>query len=415
MTSCGIDFGTSNSALALLRAGKVDLAHIEGDSVTIPSAIFFPVRGKPCFGRQAIAAFMNGEDGRFMRSLKRILGTSLMGQATLVNSQRRKFEDILGFFLRHIKDKAEAQRGAILENVVMGRPVHFSDLDPAADARAEDELARIAKSVGFKHVAFEYEPVAAGFAHERGLEEENLALVVDIGGGTSDFTVIRLSKAAMDKPDRADDILAHAGIRTGGNDFDKDLSLAGFMPYFGYKSTHGAQHLTLPVGPFHEMSEWAKVNFQYTPQNRAKMAELLAGADDRASFNRFVTLLEEERGHQLLSVVEDCKIDLTVNSDTTADLAMIEAGFAIDLSRNLFEGAVMRHVRNIDAAASECLIRAGLQPQEIDLVILTGGTAETPVLNTAIRQKFPTAKISEDNKLASVGIGLGYNSLRKFG
>lgn len=417
MASCGIDFGTSNSALALAdTAGRPALVPVDGENTTIPSAVFYPVRGPACYGRAAIADFMAGEDGRFMRSLKRILGTSLMGQGTLVNSQRRQFDDILAGFIQQMKTAAEQQAGgAVMENVVMGRPVHFSDHDPDADARAENELAGIARAIGFKNVEFQYEPVAAAFAHERHLTGEHLALIVDIGGGTSDFTVIRLSKTAMDKADRADDILANAGIRTGGNDFDKDLCLTGFMPDFGYKSRYGAQNLVLPVGPFHEMSEWAKVNFQYTPQNRQKMAELYAESTQKQKFGRFVTLLEEELGHQLLSVVEDCKITLTDQAEVLAALGFIESGFDLKVSRLLFDQAVENHVANIDRALTGCLDQAGLRHADIDLVVLTGGTSEVPVLNTALRRKFPGTRISEENRMASVGLGLGYNSVRKFG
>jgi hypothetical chaperone protein len=416
MASCGIDFGTSNSALSLVQPdGTVKLATVENENTTIPSAVFYPARGRACYGRAAIESFMSGEDGRFMRSLKRILGTSLMGQGTLVNSQRRQFDDILAAFIQQMKMAAEQQAGTEIENVVMGRPVHFSDHDPDADDRAENELAAIARAIGFKNVEFQYEPVAAAFAHERHLTGEHLALIVDIGGGTSDFTIIRLSKTAMDKANRADDILANAGIRTGGNDFDKDLCLSGFMPDFGYKSRYGTQNLVLPVGPFHEMSEWAKVNFQYTPQNRHKIAELYAQSVQKRKFGRFVTLLEEELGHQLLSVVEDCKITLTDKDEAVSSLDFVENGFDLTVSRMLFDQAVEKHVENIEQAMDSCLDQAGLQHTDIDLVVLTGGTSEVPVLNTAIRQKFPDIRISEENRMSSVGLGLGYNSVRKFG
>ena len=135
----------------------------------------------------------------------------------------------------------------------MGRPVHFRDNDPSGDAQAQAELEKIARSVGFKHVAFQYEPIAAAFAHEQNLSSEKLAFVVDIGGGTSDFTVIRLSPTRKLKLDRSDDVLANTGVRIGGNDFDKDLSLKSFMPCFGLGSEYrsGDKNIKIPFGMKH--------------------------------------------------------------------------------------------------------------------------------------------------------------------
>jgi hypothetical chaperone protein len=413
--SCGIDFGTSNSALAVAKGGSVELAVLEGQSNTLPSAIFYPFEGKPLFGRQAMQAFIDGEEGRFMRSLKRLLGTSLMGQGTIVNGRNKKFEGILADFIGHMKGNAESQFGGTMENVVMGRPVHFVDGDAAADARAQSELERIAKSVGFKAVEFQYEPIAAAFAHERQLTGEKLALVVDIGGGTSDFTVIRLSGNSMDKIDRKDDILANSGVRIGGNDFDKDLCLAVFMPPLGYRTTYGDKQMTLPVSPFFDMSEWSKINFLYTPKVRSQIADLYYQSHDKEKFGRFVKVLKEETGHQLLSVVEDSKISLTDRMDTEAALDFIQDGLKVQVARSAFNMAVDKHVAGISRSVTDCLQQASIGEEKIELVILTGGTTEVPVLRDMVRKRFPQATFSEENKLSSVGLGLGYDSVRRFG
>src|SRR5690606_26933735 len=196
--TCGLDFGTTNSTLALCRGGGVTLVPLEEGDITIPRAVFYSVASpSACFGRQAMRLFMEGEEGRFMRSLKRILGTNLMQDGTVVNGRLKKFEDILADFIGHMKAVAEKHSGVEITNVVLGRPVHFADNDSKTDSRAQEALQNIAKAVGFKHIVFQYEPIAAAFAHERKLASEKLALVVDIGGGTSDFTVIRLSRDVM--------------------------------------------------------------------------------------------------------------------------------------------------------------------------------------------------------------------------
>ena len=414
--SCGIDFGTSNSALSIAHEdGGVTLASVEGESVTLPSAVFYPASGAPAFGRAALHHFIGGAEGRFMRSLKRILGTPLMAQGTSVNGKNRKFEDILRDFIGHMKAKAETQAGQPLQNVVMGRPVHFIDGDSAADARAQSELESIARAAGFRHVEFQYEPIAAAFAHEQKIQGEKLALVADIGGGTSDFTVIRLSADRARKAERQDDILANSGVRVGGNDFDKDLCLCAFMPELGLRTAYGDKRLPLPLGIFFDMSEWSKVNFLYTPKTRAMAQEILSQTHAPHLFGRFVKLLRDETGHQLLAAVEDAKIALTESAAVTADLGFIETGLRPAVTRAEMDGATARHVESIQAAIGECLKQAGTQAGEIGLVVLTGGTTEVPAVRSAISQAFAQADISEGDKLSSVGLGLGHDSLRRFG
>jgi hypothetical chaperone protein len=152
---CGIDFGTSNTTMAVLHPEGSQLVPLEDGKLTIPTAIFFTEKNKSVlFGRAAVKAYLDGQEGRFMRSLKRVLGTSLMDHAVLVNGTRTSFEIIIGRFLTHIKQTAEAHLGAELTEVTMGRPVHFQDSDPEADVRAENQLRAIAAHVGFKEISF---------------------------------------------------------------------------------------------------------------------------------------------------------------------------------------------------------------------------------------------------------------------
>lgn len=413
--NCGIDFGTSNSALALASGQGVSIAKVEGNHTTLPSAIFYPTRGAATFGRAAMGHFMDGEEGRFMRSLKRILGTSLMGQGTIVNGRMRKFDDIIADFLLSMKRSVERNLDTEITNVVMGRPVHFADHDPAVDSRAQDELGRIAKSIGFKAVEFQYEPIAAAFAHEQKVQGEKLAFVADIGGGTSDFTVIRISRDYAAKIDRKDDILANTGVRIGGNDVDKDLSLSTFMPHLGYGSSYGEKNLIVPVTPFHEMSEWSKVNFLYTPKMKAMIRDLLYESHAPDIFGRFEKIIEEETGHRVLSVVEGAKISLTDEAAVSAQMDFVEGGLEINIERPDFDQAIDGRVQTMMKGIDECLSQSGVSADDIEVIILTGGTTEVPFVKNTICAAFPNATLSDENKLSSVGLGLGYDSLRIFG
>lgn len=416
MRACGMDFGTSNSAMTLPDPqGHVTLAPCEGNHGTLPTALFYAAAGGlPQVGRAAQKLFFEGEEGRFMRSLKRLLGTSLMTQATVVNGKPRYFDTIIADFMKHLKARAEVAAGAPLEAVVMGRPVHFVDGDNTADQNAEAQLAAVARQAGFTHVQFQFEPIAAAFAHERRVAREKLALVVDIGGGTSDFTLIKICADYSAKADRKDDILASHGIRTGGNDFDKQLSLAAFMPLLGYRGTYGEKNLAVPLAPFHDMSEWSKINFLYTPQQRREMALILREAHAPENLSRFMRVLELESGHNLLAAVEETKIALTAQTSAAAPLGFIEEGLTAEVTRGDFDRAIGGNMADILVAMDDCLQSARVDAAKIDIVILTGGPTETPLLQDAIRARFAQADISEDERMASVALGLGHDAFRVF-
>jgi len=412
---CGIDFGTSNSAIAVSTADGVTLAPVEGHHLTLPSALFYPLGKAPIYGRDAMRHFTEGEDGRFMRSLKRMLGTQMMNYGTVVNDKPRRFDEIIGGFVSFMKTKGEALARKPIENVVMGRPVHFVDRDPDADYAAEEQLRRIAREAGFKNIEFQFEPIAAAFAHETKLTSEKLALVIDIGGGTSDFTVIRLGPELSKKLVRSDDILGNAGTRLGGNDLDKDLSLLSFMPPLGYKTTYGAKNLPVPLSWFHEMAEWSKINFLYNPKMKSEVKSVLRESHAPEKMKRYAKVLQNETGHRLLAMVEEAKIDLTDEEETVKALDFVEENLKVTITRDDFEHAITARLDKISDIISECLATAQVQQNQIELIVLTGGPTETPLIKRLIRNKFPTATVSEENKLSSVALGLGYDSRRRFG
>ncbi|PZR40697.1 MAG: hsp70 family protein [Azospira oryzae] len=415
-TSCGIDFGTSNSSVAVARNGHISLVPVEGDHLTTPSAIFFQRKGNlPFYGRKAVDLFFDRQDGRFMRSLKRVLGTSLMKQGTAVNGKPMRFERIIAPFLKNLKDKTDVYCGEEVEHVVMGRPVHFIDNDPDADRQAQLELKTIAEQVGFKHIEFQFEPIAAAFAHEINIRGEKLAIVVDLGGGTSDFTVIRLSNQYINKKDRASDILANTGVRVGGNDFDKDLSLAAVMPEIGYQTTYGEKDLEVPLKPYHDLAEWSKVNFLYTTKIISQTRQILYQSHDKTRYERLLKVLEKEMGHTLLSATEETKIALTLQEEYQTPFDFIEEGLHIHVKRTQFEAAIQNRIEKISASATECLQKAQVKSEDIQLVILTGGSTEVPAVQTEFKRLFPNAAVADENKLSSVGLGLAYDSQNKFG
>jgi hypothetical chaperone protein len=419
--SAGIDFGTTNSSAAVSDGATVKMAPLEDGSATIPTAMYFPEdKSRIYFGREALRQYTEGGgEGRLMRSIKRILGTDLMRRTTMIGGRSVSYDAIVASFIDHLKNKMIESAGDDIDNVVMGRPVHFRDDDPEGDRRAEDELGEIAKAAGFKNVAFQFEPIAAAFAHERNISGEKLAIVMDIGGGTSDFPIIRLSPERKNLPDRSADVLANTGVRVGGNDFDRALSLKSFMPAFGMNTEIGgsvrqSKILPMPSAPYFSLSTWSDINDLYAYQSVNKIREYfrLSRSPDRV--RRLVEIVERNLGHKNLAHVEDAKIKLSSEDEIKIVLDFLSDRPAVSSTRTDFVESIGRDMSAIKRSVEECLSQSGVKAESINLVILTGGSTEIPHINEVAREYFPNAELSAEDKMSSVGLGLAYDSMRRF-
>lgn len=412
---CGIDFGTSNSTLAIADGSGKHLIALEDGKSTLPSAIFFRKQAGPLFGRAAIEAYTYGDEGRFMRGLKKILGTSLMSEKTQVGNRSVSFTEILEVFIRNMKDTAEKATGQTIDHAVLGRPVHFHDDDAGADKDSQATLEKVAQAAGFKQVDFLFEPIAAAFAHEAKVEGEKLSLVVDLGGGTSDFTVIRISRQKMDHHDRRGDILSTSGVRIGGTTFDYRMSIRHVMPALGMGSKYHdlfekKKRLHVPNSVYFQLSDWAMVNFAQTRKAIAETIDIKKRSLSPDKIGRLLKLQEGHLGHTLLAEVEKTKIGLSDHEISTAQFRDIDPDFTVEISRTDFENSIEQDVTRVFDSIATCLSDAGIGYDDINLVILTGGSTELPLINRMIRNAFPHAAISQENKLDSVGLGLAYRA-----
>jgi hypothetical chaperone protein len=413
---CGLDFGTSNSTLGLMRQGVPELVALEGNDETLPSAIFFDFAAhRPLIGRAAIAAYSEGVEGRLMRSLKSVLGTDLVDQETLLARNRISFRAVIGQLVGAIKARAETVADEALDAVVHGRPVHFVDGDAAADAHAENALAEIARAAGFKHVSFQYEPIAAALDYERQVTQEEIALIADIGGGTSDFSIVRLGPVRSRAADRAGDILANDGIRIGGTDFDRLLSLRRIMPSLGYGSPMRRPGLLAPNGYFTDLSTWSRINFLYAPKVRAELRDVLRESARPDLISRLIRVVDEHWGHRLAITVERAKIVLSGRDAYDVDLGWIESGWLQPIARAEMENATDELVRGIVGSLRGCLAAAGLQASDVDAVFLTGGSTLLPHVRRAILAAIPEAAVVDGDKFGSVGLGLTLEAARRYG
>jgi hypothetical chaperone protein len=424
---CAIDFGTSNSAIAIPHgASHMRLVELEPGHTTMPTAVFYFVEGREdagpprAFGRAAVAAYVDGIDGRLMRSMKSVLGSNLIDQTTDVGGGRgAKYLDIVAGYLKHLKTRAEAQTGSAITHAVLGRPVFFVDDDPARDAQAQAALHSAATQVGFEEVRFQYEPIAAAFDYERSVSEEQLVLVADIGGGTSDFSIVRVGPARAARLERKDDILANHGVHVAGTDFDRRIELAAILPQFGYgafgPSIAGAPPREVPSGIYFDLATWHLINTVYIPQRVAELRNMRGFYDNPRHHQRLMTVLTERLGHELAARAETAKIAVAEGGDTRIDLSHVEHRLNAEMTEREAVQAIDADIAAIVNAARETASQAGLKAEQIDALYFTGGSTGLRLLAQNIAAAFPAARVVRGDRFASVATGLGLHAQRSFG
>ena len=407
----GIDFGTSNSAMAWADAGgQARLIPLEGDAPALPTALFYNAEDHSThFGRDAVAQYLAGTEGRLMRSLKSLLGSSLLQEKTVVNGQSVSFQDIIAQFLAMLRERATQALGAAPRRVVMGRPVHFVDDDPARDAAAQQSLLQAALAVGFEDVSFQLEPIAAALDYERRLARESLVLVVDIGGGTSDFTVVRLGSDRMGAADRSGDILATTGVHIGGTDFDHKLSLEHAMPLLGYRHL-GPQQREVPSRVFFDLSTWHLIHWLYQPRAISQAQSLRNNYSDLRLHQRLMTVLSQRHGHRIAHELEQAKIRCSQQDQgTEVDLSYVEPGLVATMETAGLRDHLAALLARTVACARDCVQRAGLGDGALDAIYLTGGSSALRPFQQALQAEFPGVPLVEGDLFGGVASGLAYS------
>lgn len=413
--ACGIDFGTSNSTVGWLRPGHPTLLSLEESRPTLPSVVFFNAEeNSVSFGRAGLREYLEGYEGRLMRSLKSLLGSSLIDGRTEVQGNVVAFRDLLTQFIATLKARAETQGGRDFAQAVLGRPVFFVDDDPAADRLAEQTLADIAHGVGFNEVSFQYEPIAAAFHYETTLAHEEVVLVADIGGGTSDFSIVRLSPARARAVERWSDVLANTGVHIGGTDFDKQLSLAAVMPLLGYRGRLKSGR-EIPASIYFNLATWHTINFAYARQVWSEQQRLVLDALEPEGLNRLLALIQERAGHWLAHQVEQAKIALSDGDTAALPLDRFAPGEQKTLTRIEFDLATEMLVEKVEAAVSRLLAEAGLAAAGIDTIFFTGGSSGIPSLRQRIAALMPQARVVEGDLFGSIGAGLAVDAARRYG
>ena len=403
-----VDFGTSNSAAAMLFSGAARRIPIEDGADTLPTAVFFPEDGGAMrIGRAAQAALIDAEEGRYMRALKSILGTELFHQSRLIEGKRRTLAEIVTAFLVALKTRAETETGLGFSSVLSGRPVHFHSDDAEKDRRAEEDLRGCYLAAGFDEVTFLPEPEAAAWAC-REMTGDGLGLIVDIGGGTSDFSVFRASGVGIE-------ILANHGIRLGGTDFDQRISVAHVMPLLGQGGqvtrTFGEGLLPLPSAIYQDLATWPKIPFLYNRDTERLVEDLLVHAVEPDKVGRLKSVIEEHLGHEMAFAVEAGKIAAN-GDDGRADilLGFVEKGLATPITKGSMNGALGEFRDKLRAAVYQTLMQAQVAPMQIDTIVLVGGSSLMQIVQDDVQAICTNAKVEMSEAFTAVVDGLALAS-----
>ncbi len=416
-STLGIDFGTSNSAAGYCVDGVPRLIPVEDGHDTLPTALFFDNEEKRIiYGRSAQAALIGGDEGRYMRALKSLLGTPLMRESRVLLGKRMDFIAIVARFLAEIRMRAEAETGQRFDRALSGRPVMFHSADAARNDQALVDLTECYQLAGFKDIRFMPEPEAAALANRAVLEPGDLGLIVDIGGGTSDFTLFR------QQGDTGIHILASKGLRLGGTDFDRELSLHHVMPHLGMGSqirhvfgdeTHAAPHAV-----FTDLATWQKIPFLYTREQRRAVDDLAKYAVEPKLMNRLVKVLQDELGHDVAFAVEAGKIaanDPAATAPPEIRLDILERGLRIALPPAMMAATLSEMAQSIAAVATDLTAYAGVTPPEVTKLIFVGGSSLMGVIDRALRTAFPQAQPHRGAAMTAIVDGLAMAAPHAFG
>jgi len=441
----GFDYGTSNCAVGVMSQGEPDLVTLGRHGRFMSSTLYSPSRevivnwlqqqlsdnekqsfnqerkwqlqkGQSVireltldgidtdlsFGQQALQNYLEDPlEGYYIKSPKSFLGAS-----GLKEQQIQLFEDIIAAMMSHVKTSTEQSLQRQISQAVIGRPVNFQGLKgEESNRQALDILTNAAKRVGFTDIEFQYEPVAAGFEFETSLDKETKVLVVDIGGGTTDCSMLLMGPQFASSIARKDHLLGHSGQRIGGNDFDIQLALRGIMPALGLDSVLKTGK-PMPSNSYWQAIAINNINEQtefYSAANERYLKQLYRETKNPEQFNRLIKVQQERLSYQLVNNAEQAKILLTHSENTHIDLSYLDNDLKTEVSRTTLLNASVRELNAIAQLMQSCVAQSACQP---DVIFVTGGTAKSPVIANFLQAQFPHTELVIGDHFGSVASGL---------
>lgn len=455
----GIDFGTSNTSVAFFDGRRVTLFPIDPANYapqTCRSLLYMKRGGGRFIGTQALKQYFadntdrphrwvrqvvgqheyiseftkvgnfyldvdDAEPGRFFESLKTGLRTALTVRTLLMDAPPSRgvapsgtmysVEDLIAEFLAEVRERAEAALGGRVDEVYLGRPVHFST-DPAVDAAAAEHLEAAAHAAGFRTVIFEYEPVAAALDYEQTLKTPQNVLVFDFGGGTLDVTVIRMGGGLPAT------ILSLDGVPIGGDDLDHRIMEGKLLKYFGEGVTLGASRQEFPRHILERITRWQTIRELQNATTLQFLREAEIGASSPRAIRALRTLVTNDLALPLYEEIERAKIALSTQEE--AQIRMFNRDIAINerITRTEFERLITAELSAIGVCVDRAVAASNLSPEQIDVVLRTGGSSSIPSFVRLLETRFGAAKIRKQDVFTGIAAGLGiagYRSLQMVG
>lgn len=407
----GLDFGTTNSAISVFRDGRCTVLPVGHNGArTLRSVLFFPgEKGIVGVGDKAIDGYLaNNLRGRFFQSIKSVLPEKTFSGTRVPNFGLLSIEDLVSFVIAYLRSQANNLLGEDVDSVILGRPARFSE-DQESERIAEKRLLKAAEKAGFKNVRFQLEPIAAAYHYEGFLKNEELVLVADFGGGTSDFTVMRLSPAKMNNPERSEDILGYAGIHVGGDSLDSEIMKAKLLKYFGAGSNYKSwdKWLPMPVHIMNDLCKWQHIAFLKNRRMKNTLENILWGSDDKEAISRLISLIDNNLGFYLFESIERAKIEMSDIPESRIVFSMSGIDISEKITVQEFHRIISGEIESINDAVNETLLSAGVKTSDIDTVFLTGGTSLVPRIAGIFMDRFGAEKLKSIDSFTSVVSGLG--------
>lgn len=422
----GIDFGTTNSSLAVLRdsaSSAPELANFPyqgGVTSSFRSILYMSFEEgftteRIYAGVHALAKYLEeGGNGRILQSLKSFLSSASF-ESTMTYNKRYFLEDLISLVLIQLREAAEEQFGSLGSRAVVGRPVKFVGADD--ETLALSRLERALEKAGFTHVVFEYEPIAAASEYARRLSVDEVVLVADFGGGTTDFCLARVGpEASRESP--AKRILGTVGVPIAGDAFDGTIVESKLASYLGKGSTYtslGGKELEVPHWIYKKMSNWHELSFMADAKNLRVLEEVSMTSRNPDGIRALIRIIEENLGFDFYKDVERSKRVLTDNEQSTIPLRIDPLDIDVLLEVSEFESLIAPHLSVMREALEELLQKSGVCHSDVDRIFMTGGTSLVPAVRGLFIDLFGAEKLASGNELTSVASGLAVRAKEQFG
>ncbi|MGH7854890.1 MAG: Hsp70 family protein [Candidatus Binatia bacterium] len=423
----GLDFGTTNSSLALAKPdGSVQLAQFRGDT-TFRSILYFDEHDgsganglRVVAGPDAIQSYLNAKTpGRLIQSMKSYLASRLFKQ-TQILGETYALEELIGILLRYLRKSAEEQFGDLGSALVVGRPVHFSGIkDDADDEFAVSRLRHAFDNAGFDDVHFLPEPVAAAYKYQQRLDHDELALIADFGGGTSDFSLVQLRARSSMSGKAQSSVIGTDGVGIAGDTFDSKLVHNLVAPMLGLGSKYTTQFgkvLSIPNWLYEHLERWHYLSFLKTRKNLELLRKLRFQAVEPEKIAALIDLVDHDLGYRLYQAIERTKCALSDEAQTEFHFA--EAAVTIEraVARSQFESWINPEVRQITGCLDRLLASCNVTPKDVDAIFMTGGSSLVPAIRGLFEQKFGTnIRIRAGQEFTSVTEGLAIHASELLG